>query len=411
MRPFESDQHAPPEMQLLLACARGQLNPAAAGEIASAAGQPLDWLKAIDLASGHGLSPILSCQVQHHATARVPETIRVCLTERFRAQTIRNFELTRELLEVLSVLENSGVGALAFKGPVLAQQLYGHLSLREFLDLDILVAPTDASTVIALLSAKGFEPQFILTRQQFSRLQTMRSQMGLYHPAKNVLVEVHWALLSPGYTFSPAAQIAWESIQTVSIAGRAIQTFSNETQLLFACLHQSKHSWSRLAWLMDLAALIRQSPAMDWQQIQKRAGSFGTARMIRVSLRLVQLLFQVTLPARITGWVTDDACSNKIAEKILKRLLLADTKSDRPTPLDPLFRASMESLADRAFYWFDTMLRPTPLEWALLPLPDRLYALYYPIRVGRLVCKHAAGRLLARRTSLPSSHKTVTLSQ
>ena len=72
---------------------------------------------------------------------------------------------------------------------MLAQQLYGDLSLREFLDLDILVAPTHASTVIALLSAKGFEPQFILTRQQFARFQTMRCQMGLYHPAKNVLVE------------------------------------------------------------------------------------------------------------------------------------------------------------------------------------------------------------------------------
>jgi hypothetical protein len=63
----------------------------------------------------------------------------------------------------------------------------------------------------------------------------------------------------------------------------------------------------------------------------------------------------------------------------------------------------MESLTDRAFYWFDTILRPTPLEWALLSLPDSLYPLYYPIRVGRLVYKHTAGRLLARRTSLQAS--------
>jgi len=397
---LEPKQHVEPELQLLLACARAQLNPAAAGEVVSAAAQPLDWLKVIDLASGHGLGPILSWQVQQHAMARVPETIRLCLIERFRAQTIRNFELTRELLEILSVLEKSGVSALAFKGPVLAQQLYGHLSLREFLDLDILVAPTHASTVIALLSTKGFDPQFILTRQQFTRFQGIRSQMGLYHATKRALVEVHWALLTLGYTFSPAAEIAWESTQTISIAGRVVETFSHETQLLFTCVHQAKHNWSRLGWLMDLAALIRQSPAMNWQRIQRRAGSFGTARMIRVSLQLVQLLFHVTLSVGIAEWVTQDACSNKIAEKILKRLLSADTKADQPMPLDPLFQASMESLADRAFYWFDTMLRPTPLEWALLPLPDSLYALYYPIRVGRLLCKHTAGRLLARHTRL-----------
>jgi len=384
-------------MQLVLACARAQLNPASAAKIVTAAEQPVDWLKAIDLASGHRLSPVLISQVQHHAAAKVPETIRHCFNERFRAHTIRNFELTRELLEILSLLERSDVDALAFKGPVLSQQLYGDLSLREFLDLDILVRPADAWTVIASLSAKGFEPQFILTRRQFARFQRIRFDMRLYHAVKRVPVEVHWALLTPGYSFSPAAQLSWESVETISIAGRSIKTFSDETQLLFSCLHQAKHNWLRLGRLMDLAALIRHSPAMDWQQIQNRAGSFGTARMIRVSLRLVQRLFQVTLPASIAEWVGDDVCSLKIAETILERLLLVNTTGDKPMSFDPLFRASIESLADRTFYWFDNILRPTPLEWALLPLPDRLYPLYYPIRVGRLVCKYTAGRLLARR--------------
>ena len=386
------------ELFLVLGCARAQLNPAAAGEISSAAAQPLDWLKAIDLAFGHGLSPVLISQVQQQAGARVPAAVRLRFNERFRAHTMRNFELTRELLEILSLLEKSDLAALAFKGPVLAQQLYGDLSLREFMDLDILVSPNSARTVMALLSSKGFEPQFVLTRQQFARFQRSSCHMGLYHPAKNVLVEVHWALLSPGYSFSPAIQIAWDSVQNVSIADRSIKTFSPETQLLFSCLHQAKHNWSRLGWMMDLAALIEQSPAMDWQRIQNRAGSFGTARMVRVSLRLAQRLFEVTLPGSITEWVRNDASSVKISERVLKHLLLADTKAKQTMALDPFFRASMESLADRTFYWFDTILRPTPLEWALLPLPDRLYPLYYPIRVGRLLCKHAAGRLLARRT-------------
>jgi Uncharacterised nucleotidyltransferase len=388
------------ELLLVLACARASICAASVGEIRQAVAGPVDFLKAINLASFHKLAPCVIQQLQQHAAAALPESVAVEFQRWLRAHTIRNFELTKELLEVLSVLEKSGVHALAFKGPVLSQQLYGDLSLREFLDLDILVAPTDASTVIALLSAKGFEPQFILTPQQFVRFQRSRSDMGLYHAAKRVPVDVHWALLTPGYTFSPAAQIAWESVQTILIAGRAVKTFSDETQLLFSCLHQAKHNWLRLGRLMDMAALIRLSPAMDWQQIQKRAGSFGTARMIRISLRLVQLLFQVTLPGSIAEWVENDGCSIKIAEKIFKRLLLVDITTDQFTPSAPLFRASMESVADRAFYWFDNTLRPTPLEWALLPLPDSLYPLYYPVRVGRLVCKHTAGRLLARRTAL-----------
>ena len=384
-------------MQLVLACARAQLNSTAAGEIVSAAGQPLDWLKAADLASGHRLSAVLISQVQQHAAARVPEKVRLCLIERFRAHTIRNFELTKELLEIVSLLEKNGVSALALKGPVLSQQLYGDLSLREFGDLDILVPPSDAWTVMGLLSAKGYEPHFILTPRQFARFQRSRYDMGLYHPAKKVLVELHWALVSPGYSFSPTVRMAWESVQSISIADRSIKTLSSENQLFCSCLQQAKHNWWRLVWVLDLAGLIRQSPAMDWQQIQNRAGSFGTARMIRVSLRLVQRLFQVSLPGSIAEWVENDVCSIKIAEKILKHLLLVDITAEQRAPLDPLLRASMESFADRAYYWFDNALRPTPLEWALLPLPDSLYPLYYPIRVGRLVCKYTVGRLIARR--------------
>ena len=306
-------------------------------------------------------------------------------------------ELVAQLFQILDRLKGQGIRAVAFKGPVLAQQLYDQPFSREFSDLDILVPTEAVGRVITLLGADGFEAQFGLTSEQLTRFQRNWCEMGLYSHAKDVLVEIHWQLFPPDYSFSPPVQMGWDSIQSISIAGRSIETFSPETQFLFSCLHQAKHNWSRLGWVMDMAALIRQSPAIDWQQIQNRTGSFGTARMIRVSLRLVQRLLEVTLPGSISEWVEHDVCSTKIAERILKRLLSADTTAEQSTPSDSLFRASMESKYDRAFYWFDTIFRPTPLEWALLPLPDSLYPLYYPIRVGRLVYKHTVGRLLPRR--------------
>jgi hypothetical protein len=186
----------------------------------------------------------------------------------------------------------------------------------------------------------------------------------------------------------------------VFIAQRAITTLSFENQVLFACLHQAKHDWSRLGWIMDLAALVKQSPHMNWKEVQHRAGRFGTARMIRVSLQLIQNLFGVPLPSAVAEWAAPDKQSESIARRVEQRLLSADPNAGERIPMDPLFRAAMESKYDRAVYWFHTIFRPTPLEWALLPLPDRLYPLYYPIRVGRLICKHTAGRLLARRTPL-----------
>jgi hypothetical protein len=388
------------ELSLVLACARGCICAASVGEIRQAVAQPVDFLKAINLASRHGLAPCVIQQLQQHVATVLPESAVIEFRRRLRAHTLRSMQLTSQLFQILDRFKGEGIRALAFKGPVLAQQLYDQPFRREFVDLDIMVPTEAVGQAIALLGADGFEAQFGLTPGQLTRFQKNWCEMALYDRARNILVEIHWRLFSPDYSFSPAAETAWEATGEVFIAQRSITTLSIENQLLFACLHQAKHNWSRLGWVMDLAALVKQSPQMDWQQIQKRAGSFGTARMIRVSLRLVQQLFEVALPGRITEWLENDIYSRKIAERIFKRLLLADTTADQPMPLDPLFRASMESLADRTFYWFDTILRPTPLEWELLPLPDRLYPLYYPIRVGRLVCKHTAGRFLARRTSL-----------
>ncbi len=143
------------ELLVVLACARASICAASVGEIRQAVAGPVDFLKAINLASCHRLAPCVIEQLQQHAAAALPESVVVEFQRWLRAHTIRNFELTKELLEILSLLEKSDVDALAFKGPVLAQQLYGDLALREFGDLDILVSPSDAWTVIELLSAQG----------------------------------------------------------------------------------------------------------------------------------------------------------------------------------------------------------------------------------------------------------------
>jgi hypothetical protein len=149
---------------------------------------------------------------------------------------------------------------------------------------------------------------------------------------------------------------------------------------------------------MDLAALVKQSPHINWKEVQHRAGRFGTARMIRVSLQLIQNLFGVPLPSAVAEWAAADKQSETIARRVEQRLLSADPNAGEGIRTDPLFRAAMESKYDRAIYWFHSIFRPTPLEWALVPLPDSLRGVYYPVRVVRLLIKHTAGSLNALRT-------------
>jgi len=56
----------------------------------------------------------------------------------------RNVFLTNKLFEILNLFKKNDILALPFKGPVLAESVYGDLSLRQFVDLDILVHNHDA---------------------------------------------------------------------------------------------------------------------------------------------------------------------------------------------------------------------------------------------------------------------------
>ena len=62
------------ELLLVLACARASICATSVGEIRQAVATPVDFLKAINLASCHGLAPCVIQQLQQHAAAALPES-------------------------------------------------------------------------------------------------------------------------------------------------------------------------------------------------------------------------------------------------------------------------------------------------------------------------------------------------
>ena len=56
-----------------------------------------------------------------------------------KANAHRALWLTLELLNIHRHLQARGLEVLPYKGPVLAEALYGNVALRQFSDLDLLV--------------------------------------------------------------------------------------------------------------------------------------------------------------------------------------------------------------------------------------------------------------------------------
>ena len=47
--------------------------------------------------------------------------------------------MSAELIRIMKLLEKNDIKALAFKGPVLSQMVYGDITLRQYVDLDVLI--------------------------------------------------------------------------------------------------------------------------------------------------------------------------------------------------------------------------------------------------------------------------------
>jgi hypothetical protein len=61
----------------------------------------------------------------------------------------------QQLLQTLELLRESGIQTVPFKGPALAVQAYGDLSLRQYDDLDLLIHEADVPRAYQLLIANG----------------------------------------------------------------------------------------------------------------------------------------------------------------------------------------------------------------------------------------------------------------
>ena len=133
-----------PEIDLLLNCARTRPDSETDERILGLVQNGVDWTFLFYSAFRHGVLPLLHQTLNKVCPRAVPDGTKEQLRKFSLENGRRNLYLAAELLKVLDILEGHGIFAVPFKGPVLAESVYGDLSLRGFVDLDILVHKRDA---------------------------------------------------------------------------------------------------------------------------------------------------------------------------------------------------------------------------------------------------------------------------
>ena len=168
--------------------------------------------------------------------------------------------LTGEMEIICKLFNENQIKSIVLKGPVLAADLYGDLSLRTSSDLDILIPITELDKAEQLLIELGFEKDGEI-QPVFNDWKWRSNHFTYFHPQKGVKCEIHWRLYPlPGK--EPSFDELWERRRVSSLTNYPIHYLGREDLFLYLASHGARHGWSRLRWLVDIDKLLKQE--INW---------------------------------------------------------------------------------------------------------------------------------------------------
>jgi len=339
-------------------------------------------------ASRHGVMPLLYSSLSAFCPEAVPKAIMAKLKEQWRNNIAWNLLQTSELLTILSLFEAQGIVAVPFKGPALAALVYGDISMRQFVDIDILVDRKHLPPAKELLHSLGYRLYPPMSPARESAFLRSQFHYGFANPANEVLVELHCEITPEYLSFPLNLQKLRPRLERRTLAGKEIFNLPPEELLLIICVHAAKHFWERLGWICDTATMISAHPSMNWRNLTDLAGRLGAKRMLFLGLFLANALLGASIPKDLGQTVESEPGVRSLARQIRQRLF-ADINHP-PSILDNIFffLKIRERWRDKIRYCLHTAFTPSVEDWTFVALPPVLCFLYYPIRPLRLLSKY-----------------------
>ena len=336
---------------------------------------PLDWDRVAEEAERHGVIPLVYRAVVI-ARATAPESLHMA----YAANCKRTLWFAAELSRVTKHFQDRGIETLAYKGPALAEALYGSVCERQFHDLDFIVRKTDVAAAKNALEDLGYRSTLALTPRQRRDYLRTGYEYALDHANGKNLLELHWQMQPRFYAMDFSVEDFFRRAVPVQITGQPVRTLCREDLMLVLCAHAAKHSWMRLSMLCDIAQLA-QSDGLNWLAIRKQAKRLGLERIVAVSF----LLARRWLSCRLPETIEPDESAKSIAEEI-SAILTSDADFDMESTTYFLLMLHLrEHQLDKTRFLWRLLTTPGPGEWKSVRLPDALFFLYRVVRVGRLM--------------------------
>ena len=296
---------APLECRLLLLFCRAGFDEATAREARPLLAAPLDWDLLFRLARKEGVLPIVAHRLTTFFKASAPEALLSGLGRERFDNASRNLIFVKELAHIQRFLDEEGIPALTFKGPVLAQIAYGSANLRRFNDVDLIVPEKDYNRCRALLHKAGYE-----------RLDDFGFEVAIRRKDSWAIVDLHRRISSIAFPFPNSFDGWWRDRETIEVSGHRLTTLALMDHLLVVVVQISRDRYENkltLAKLCDVAQLLHGHPDLDFQALLERADRLGLTRRVATVLGAASDLLGVALPPAIAGSLARDATLSSLA--------------------------------------------------------------------------------------------------
>jgi hypothetical protein len=340
----------------------------------------LDWDLLRKLAESHGLLPLVWEAVRKHAHCASS----FALQHEAEQYGKRQLKLSSALLALTQQFRNENIALLPYKGPTLAQQLYGNLALRQSVDLDILIRPAELRSAKEVLAGMGFRQTLNHSRAQELFLESSHCEAEFYSESADVSVELHWAVLPIEFGVNLPSSATFDEGTRILFCGAELPVATREESILWLAAHATKHCWNRLIFLSDFAHALS-APDLDVDRLMSRARAAHSESMVKFGVSLLQRVLHY-VPAQLTP-LSMDAPPRRQLEFVTVRLLSGSVVEPSAFERHTLAMSSMDTPARAARYCWNVVRNPQPADFGTTRLPQGLMFLYVPLRFARLAGK------------------------
>ncbi len=377
-----------PEKQFLAYCSHTYLDPSAAQQIARLLDSKLDWDYIANEAEENSITPLVGRQLQAMARDAVPAAVVERLKNACRANTIRCLFFSAELTKILELFRSQGLRSIPYKGPVLAVQAYGDVTLREFEDLDVVLRQSDLPKAHEVMLGLGYRPKFDWILSRGAAASTVPGEYNYRDAERRVMVELHTELTLRHFPKAPNLEDLLQRLVTVKLNDQEVPTFAVEDGLPILCIHGAKDFWERFSWIADISELVKRYANLDWDATILRAKSLNAERMLHVGLSLAAGLLGTLLPKEIRRRVQADQVATDVASEITHRLMRREHRPlDAPGRLK-FRRRMLPGTLEGWRYAVRLSVAPAEEDWQMMRLPGPLAPLYIALRPLRLLRKY-----------------------